>query len=150
MAHFVCIVELPDQIVEFVVGDLAVRVGICLLQQLQPHFLLYFLAVAQSIPQLAYFDLPTPVLVEYVEHLGDVDFPDQKETVGAVGEELGKAQFGLPQSHHHVPRALLGEVVLLLPQQLHEPGYEVGLVQLSLTPSVDLHKDRHYLLLFVK
>lgn len=150
LAHFVGVVELPYQIVEFVVGDLAVGVGICLLHQLQPHFLLYLLAVAQRVPQLAYLDLPAPVLVEYLEHLADVDLPDQKETVGAVGEELGKAQFSLPQSHHHVPSALLGEFVLLLPQQLHEPGHEVGLVQLPLTPSVDLHEDRHYLLFFVE
>lgn len=150
LAHFVGVVELPYQIVEFVVGDLAVGVGICLLHQLQPHFLLYLLAVAQRVPQLAYLDLPAPVLVEYLEHLGDVDLPDQKEAVGAVGEELGKAQFSLPQSHHHVPSALLGEFVLLLPQQLHEPGHEVGLVQFPLTPSVDLHEDRHYLLFFVE
>ena len=149
-AHFVCVVELSNHVVELLVRNFAVRVGICLMHQLQPYLFLYLLAVAEGVSELAYFDLPASVRVEYLENLSDVVLSDQEKSVGAVSKELRKCYFPFSQSQHNLSCTLFCHFDILNAHNVDESIDNIGLFQLSLVSLVDLHEHCHNLLLFTE
>lgn len=148
--HATCVVELADEVVELLVGDLAVGVGIGLLHQLHPDILPDFFAVAQGVPQLADLDLPAVVLVENLEDFDYVGLSDQEEPVRAVGQKLRKSYFLLSESFQDLECIALRLRCSWFAQKFHEPLDEVAIIEKALAAKVQLHEHSHDLLLLVE